>query len=541
MGRQQPAQGLPTANTRTVGQQFSNAMDRVTLLRNAAMVGVASTVESGLGLVAGVIIARTLGPTDYGHYSYSIWLCGVILMLVNHGLPLSAIRFLAEARGSKTPGLAGPLLRRLVRLQTLSALIILAAFIVEDFIIPIDDWKDAALTMLAISVVAIWTRADLRFRGAVGKGFELFVPENLTLMVMAPVNLALVAYLAWRGAGVVGFFGLYAAIGVASCLLVRYFLHRYGVRSGIGDLPAELSSRLNRHLALTGVLLMLYALANRAVEMTLLKAHTDAATVGYFAIAVSLTKGAVDLLAGGMAAVLLPTMSKRYGQGGMGQMGRLVGESTRLFWSIGLAIAGLGVTITDGAIRLLYGARFEPVIPALTYMLVVSGLLIVNAASSAALSATDRQAERIRIVLAMLIVNLVLGLVLIPRYGLNGALASYSISMAFEAVVAAWRVRRHTEVALPLAAMLRCTLAALLAAALGWWVGRQLTFSLGFVVAAAVFTLAYTTLTVLLRAWRAEEFEVVASLLGRWGRPGQRAAARVLRWRDRYSFAEAVS
>ncbi len=516
-------------------------MDRVALLRNAALVGMASTVESGLGLVAGVVIARTLGPSDYGHYSYSVWLCGVVLMLVNHGLPLTAIRYLAEVRGSGAPGLVGPLVRRLVRLQALSTLIILVGFILEDFVVPIDDWKDAAFTMLAISVVAIATRADLRFRGAVGKGFELFVPENLTLMVMAPLNLALVGYLAYRGEGVVGFFGLYAAIGLASCLLARYFLRRYGVRAGSGTLPIELSSRMNRHLALTGVLLFLYALANRTVEMTLLKTHTDAATVGYFAIAMSLTKGAVDLLAGGMSAVLLPTMARRFGQGGMVQMGRMVAESTRLYWSVGLAIAGLGVTITEGAVHLLYGLRFEPVIPALTYMLVVAGLLLVNSATSAALSASDRQGERICIVFVMLVVNLVLGLALIPRYGLNGALASYSISMAFEAGVAAWRVRRFTAVALPLAAMLRGALAALLATALGWWASRQLDFSLGFVVAAAVFTLAYTTLTILLRTWRAEEFDVVAALLARWGRPGQHAAARVLRWRDRYSFVETVS
>ena len=51
----------------------------------------------------------------------------------------------------------------------------------------------------------------------------------------------------------------------------------------------------------TGIMMLLVVATNKAVEMTLLKAYTSAETVGYFAIAGALTKGAVEILAGGMA------------------------------------------------------------------------------------------------------------------------------------------------------------------------------------------------------------------------------------------------
>ena len=71
---------------------------KIALLRNVAWVAMAGYIEAAVGLLAGVLIARTLGPTDYGHYAFAIWLCGVLIMAGNHGLPTSSIKFIAEAR-----------------------------------------------------------------------------------------------------------------------------------------------------------------------------------------------------------------------------------------------------------------------------------------------------------------------------------------------------------------------------------------------------------------------------------------------------------
>ena len=64
--------------------------EKIALLRNVALVAMASYVESAVGLLAGVLIARTLGPTDYGHYAFGIWLCGALIMAGNNALPTSS-------------------------------------------------------------------------------------------------------------------------------------------------------------------------------------------------------------------------------------------------------------------------------------------------------------------------------------------------------------------------------------------------------------------------------------------------------------------
>lgn len=513
--------------------------DKIALLRNVALVAMASYVESAVGLLAGVLIARTLGPVDYGHYAFGIWMCGALIMAGNNALPMSAIKFLAEARGASREDLAAALVRRFLRLQLVSSGLLLAIFGVVMAIRPVADWADQLPLMLGIAVVAVWSRAGFWMRGAITKGYELFVPENVALAVTALANLVLVVVLAWKGASVAEFFALYAVLGIVSNVLVRHMMRQRGVAPGLATIPDDLDRRLRKHLVLTGIMMLLVVATNKAVEMTLLKIHTSPETVGYFAIAGALTKGAVELLAGGMAAVLLPAMARRFGQAGAHSLGRMLAESARLYWFVGMAIAGLGLTVSEGLVHLLYGERYEGAIPALMWHLVISGLLVVNGAAAAVLTASDRQMDRIRVIVCALIVNLIAGFLLIPRFGLNGAIASFAITQLCDSGLAWWYAHRRTKVQLPFGPMARITAAGLIATGLGYLVAEALHLKLAFLGGAVVFLGTYLPLTVLFRTWRAGDFEVIANVVGRLPRVGAGLSPRVLALR-RHAMAEAV-
>ncbi len=512
--------------------------EKIALLRNVALVAMASYVESAVGLIAGVLIARTLGPTDYGHYAFGIWMCGALIMAGNNALPTSSIKFLAEARGAGREDVAAALVRRFLRLQVLSSGLVLAVFAVVMVLSPVSDWRGHLPLMLGIAVVAVWSRAGFWMRGAISKGYELFVPENVALAVTAVANLVLVVTLSLKGASVAEFFGLYALLGILSNLMIRYMIRQRGVGPGNAQIPDELSRRLRRHLILTGIMMLLVVATNKAVEMTLLKQYTSAETVGYFAIAGTLTKGAVDILAGGMAAVLLPAMARRFGAaGGAHSLARMLAESARLYWFVGMAIAGLGLTVSEGLVHLLYGHRYEGAIPALMWHLVISGLVVVNGAAAAVLTASDRQLDRIRVIVIALIVNLVAGFLLIPRYGLNGAIASFAITQVCDSALGWWYARRRTRVQLHYGPMARLTVAGLVATGLGYLVADVLHLKLAFVGGATVFLATYLPLTVLLRTWRAGDFEVMANVVGRLPRVGAALSPRMLALR-RYAIAE---
>ena len=47
---------------------------RVAVLRSIGIVTVSTYIEYALGLLMSVWIARSLGPSDFGRYAFTVWL-----------------------------------------------------------------------------------------------------------------------------------------------------------------------------------------------------------------------------------------------------------------------------------------------------------------------------------------------------------------------------------------------------------------------------------------------------------------------------------
>ncbi|MFN0185173.1 MAG: oligosaccharide flippase family protein [Aquabacterium sp.] len=502
--------------------------ERNSLLRGVAWVAAAGYVEAAVGLIVGVFIARALGPADYGYYAYGIWVCGALLATSNHGLPSSAIKFIAETRGSDRPLLAAAIVSWLARLQWISSTLVLGGFALAMFIWPLPYWADNLPVMLLIALVAVWSRAGFWMWGSIGEGFEDFAPANLSLMLMAVLNLVSVVVMAFLGAGIVHYFALYAALGVISNLFLRWMLRQRDIRGRAGPIPTDLRSRFVRHLGLTGLLILLGVFVGRGIELTLLKAFSGPEAVGYYAIATALTRGATMIVVGGLAAVLLPAMSRRFGVGGTAALGGILVESARVYWMIGLVISGLGLAASDGLIHLLYGQQYDGAITALNWSLVAAGTMVTSGAAAAVLTASDRQVDRIRVALVTLGVNAIAGLVLIPRYELNGAIASTVLAHATELLLCWHYALKRVPVRLPWMPMLKQGFAAVVAGLLGYEVAELWHVKLAFLVGSLVFVVIYVPMCVVLRTLTAGDYALISQGLARLGGPGRGLSGWVL-------------
>src|SRR5690606_29794999 len=79
--------------------QFSG----VGAIRGAMMVMGSTYVTYALGLLTSILVARTLGPDDFGRYSYIVWLAGMLIAFSNNGITTTAIRFVSESLGRGSP------------------------------------------------------------------------------------------------------------------------------------------------------------------------------------------------------------------------------------------------------------------------------------------------------------------------------------------------------------------------------------------------------------------------------------------------------
>lgn len=494
---------------------------RMAVLRSVTIVSVSTYIEYALGLIVSIWIARALGPADFGRYAFTVWLCGWLIVCSNHALTTSSTKFIAEADGAGAPHIASHIAHRLARMQHFSSFIVIALFVLVTLIVRPVEWNQYLLPVMVLIVIATVAKANYAMLVAVAKGQEHFEPEAIATVLGGIIGLGLVIAATLAHAGLLAFIMLFAVACLVLNLINRLAYHRYCQPYAAGPIPPAMSRRLTQHLRLTAMLVLIGSFKAGTIEVFLLNTFATSTAVGFFAIAGTLTRGAVQLFSVGLTSTLLPYMAKSYGQHGQEHAARFLAEATRFYWAVGLAIAGLGLVTTREIVMLMYGTRYVDAIPAIEATLVLAGLLLIGNGIAAFQTVVDRQDDRVRISVIALVANAVLGIVLVPSFGLLGAVLTYAGTRVTELGLAVYYLRRATTGGLPLAPMLRLLAVGVVATFAAWLVIAGLSSRYGFIVGGIVFVVVYVPVSVLVGYWNDEDYRLMAMIADRLGRPGR--------------------
>jgi O-antigen/teichoic acid export membrane protein len=494
---------------------------RAAVLRSVTIVSVSTYIEYALGLVVSVWIARALGPADFGRYAFIVWLCGWLILCSNNALTTSSTKFIAEACGAGARDLASHIAHRLSQIQHLSSFVVIALFISVAWITQPVEWDGFLLPIIGIIAISVVAKANYAMLVAIEKGQERFEPEAIATVLAGVFGVALVIGAALAHAGLLAFMAIFAISCLLLNLINRFAYRRYAQPFSAGPIPQDIGKRLYRHLRLTAILVLLGSFKGSTIEVFLLNTFSTSTAVGFFAIASTLTRGAVQLFSVGLTSTLLPYMAKSFGQQGQKQAAHFLAEATRFYWAVGIAIAGLGLVTTPDIVTLMYGNRYVDAIPAIEAILVSAGLLLIGNGIAAFQTVVDRQDDRIRIAVSSLSVNAALGMSLIPYFGLAGAVITYAGTRVAELGLAVFYLRRATTNGLPWAPMMRLFAAGIIATAAAWLVTSVVPGRYGFVAGAVVFVAIYAPASVLVRYWNDDDYRLLAMIANRLGPPGR--------------------
>lgn len=488
----------------------------VSMLRNTAWATLGKYVEYFLGMVMSVLIARALGPENYGVYAFAIWISHLTLLLVNGGLPTAVIKFLAELRGRNDYGAEGVLFRRVNRFHhlALGALLMLGGgiiLLVGDRILP----NQAPGELLWLVLMATAFKASYMFRQGLAKGREDFRAIAMAIVVVAPVNTGAVAAASAAGAGLATFLGIFAGAGLAYFGLLRLTLGR----SPKGDAGAEervaaLRPRLHRHILLATANALLAFLVFKQSEILFLRLFSDSADIAYFNIAFTLSNAAAMLVPGILGSILLPAMARAVAKD-QASAARTFRESTRYLWILGLPLAVGGGIYADNLVAFLYGSEYAPAAMPLAFLLAASAIHTLAAAGSSYQISSDRQYILLRMNLVLVVVTLLLDWILIRAFGLAGAVAAFTVTNIAAAVFILHLSARHLSVSLPLSPALRAAVAAVLAAVVAWPLHWVFPPRAELLIGGAVFVAVYLLATLRLRCWTADDLATVRRVLDR--------------------------
>lgn len=494
---------------------------RMAVLRSVTIVSVATYIEYGLGLVISVWIARALGPADFGRYAFTIWLCSWLIICSNHALTTSSTKFIAEAEGAGSFHIASHLGHYLGRMQTISSIAVMAAFLLGTWLLQPTEWPTHLLAMTVLVGIAVAAKANYAMLVAIAKGQEHFETEAIATVVGGAIGVGLVIAATLMHADLLAFVALFAVACLILNLLNRFAYRHYCRPYEAGEVPAAIKPRLLRHLRQTAALMLLCSFKASTIEVFLLNSFSTSTAVGFFAIANTLTRGAVQLFSVGLTSTLLPYMAKSYGEHGQEHATRFLGEATRFYWAAGIAIAGLGLVTTPQIVALMYGQKYVEAIPAIEAILVLSGLMLIGNGIAAFQTVVDRQGDRVRAAVIALVVNGVLGIALVPPLGLAGAVLTYAGTRVAELILAVYYLRRATKGGLPLAPMCRLFAVGTAATVLAYVVTRELPGHYGFVAGSAVFVAVFGPGSMLVHYWNDDDVKLMGAIASRLGPPGR--------------------
>ena len=499
-----------------------------------------NVAEYAIGLIVSIVIARTLGPNDFGVFSYAVWLAGAMFFFANHGVPVTTIRFTADARGRGDLSTARAIGKRLSRIQWLSLLLVLLLFVVTSRFAEPDHWGEAAPLYVALIGIAVVAKSRYGFLVGVALGHQRFLFSALAPVASAAVYLLSSLLVQHTDPTPINFLGAYALSAVAGFGVLGILLWRDGLSVKRAPVPAELQVRISHHLGLAAALALLALAANRTIETFALSTLGVASDIGFFAIAGTLTKGAVDILTAGMQATLMPVMAHASAKRGPSELEPMFNTAVRYYWFTGLVIAGAGALVARPLVLLVYGMPYAPAVVPVQLTLIGAGLSIVGSVIGAFLTTQDRQDDRVRAAAWTLAANVALAAALVPLFGLLGAAVTYAIVRIISTAIALRYFLRS--------AMVRIDFVSLRRMALAWGIGLMaaaapclmLPPQWGGLVAAALLLLVGIPLTLLMRCWLRTDYDLFLAVVNKLGLRVPRLVGAVRRTRDRFSADAAL-
>ncbi len=500
-------------------------------LRNTLFSSIGMYTEYFLGMIAAIVIARHLGPKDYGIYGLFIWFAAIGIVATNSGITTGVIKFVAELRGENRPDLIAPLLGHFRKVQRWHMILVLGAAAVLFALAGhrfAADMNDVEFLLLA---AAVGMRAPYMFNIAIAKGFEAFDVTARISMVASPLNLIMVIAAMLLHAPLLWFVVVYA-ISSAVFLLVSHRLVARLIRQlpRPDALPDNVVLRMRRHLRIVSATIIVGFLIASDVEILFLNLYATSSAAGYFKVAYQLATGVMLLVPGVFGALLLPMMARALREGRQVAARRFV-KATSYLVLLAAPVVVFGMCFAVPVIALMYGGAYAAAAPVFALIILSSGIATATQGASSLLVSADRQQVILWLTIIFGALKIVLDLTLIRRFGLYGAVAAVLVVTLSSSITYVAIGMKLSGAKLEGGRLCRTVLAGLIAATTAFPLLRLAMPPIASVVIGGIVVSGiYLLMTLLLKCWSRDDIAQMQELHARFGGGRPLVLGRLLTW-----------
>jgi len=387
-------------------------------------------LNTALGLVVSVFLARLLSPAGYGVYIFALSILGLLSIPVQLGIPTLLVREVARYQFEAQWALVRGLLIRAHQAVLLLSLATIIAIVIYMYITK--GLFDPLHTNIFYWVLLLLPVASLlRIREAALQGLRRTVTGQLPGQIIVPLfMLTLCAVTNF-------FYSLTPELAMALfCLATGFavFISSYLLSTA---LPVQARDSLPEYKTKewataipTLSLLSGFHVINGQADLFLLGLLASKEDVGLYRVALS-GSALVIFLQTAINSVLSPHIAKLYVADEYTKLQRLATIAVRTTFLFSLPVAGTLIWFGEEIVRFVFGDGYVAAYPALLVLCLAHLINVMTGPASIVLNMTRNEKITLRTVSIGLAINLIANLVLIPKYGILGAAISAACSVSF--------------------------------------------------------------------------------------------------------------
>ena len=400
------------------------------IAQNAAWLMIATTGQKVLAFLAFTIAAPIVGPSVIGEYFYSIAVTSTFVILADLGMTPVVIRAIAagEEEGRRLLGAAVRLKLLLIPVAILAALVFVVLGKVSTVIL-----TSTALATLVMSADAVHLLLYGSLRGRQKLQYEAV--GMLIGQVLSAITAVSAAVLGWGAPGLV------FALLLGSVWNVGWSWAQTRLHDLVPLMPTRADIRSLMRQALPFALAGLFVKVYSYLDTLMINAFHGSVAVGNYAVAYKVTY-ALQYIPLVFTAALFPAMSLVHANGDRDKLKTVFSGSLRMMALIGAPLAAGLSAIADRFVPQVYGLEFLGAVAVLEILPWVLLPIFLDFPIGSLLNATHRAHLKTIAMGATMVLNAVLNVLLVPRFGPVGAAWASAASFWFLMVVGLWFTRR---------------------------------------------------------------------------------------------------
>ena len=386
----------------------------------------AKFLMAAIGFAGSIVFARALGPAGYGAFYVVVTLVDVLNNPVT-GWGVACKKRISEADFPSNEALGSGLLGSLF----LPLVILPGVFLFERY----TDFYDLNGLFVPFSlffVTLCFFEATNRILSARANFSAAEWADTLRSFLTIPLQLAFVLL----GAGVMG---MVYGVAIATALTVPFVLWQIGIRP---SLPSRVSIRSISEYAKYSIPNGFLGTAKSRIDILLLGALLTSTAVGEYQVAFQLTMPGTFI--GGVASAgLMARVSESWSQ--ENETAVVTDVTNSLGYASVLAIPILfgAIAMPNDLLVTIFGTKFEGVGPVLIGLSLFQAINLQTRQLGATIEGLNRPDVGTRVSPIVLTLNIVLGYILLLRYGVFGVVVATVVSELVNYCVVAYVVKQY--------------------------------------------------------------------------------------------------